>query len=176
MLYTRMDLVHHKNRQKVKYIILMRHAKSDWSDTSLSDHNRTLNTRGNKDAPKMAERIKAYDILPELMLVSDAARTRETWQHIAEPLGNVQTKFDEDLYLASPRTIIQKLKDVNNLIDTVLLLAHNPGITDVFHDLAGIRIDNVPTAGVGCIRLHTDKFSEIETCKKELVYFTYPKA
>jgi phosphohistidine phosphatase len=110
------------------------------------------------------------------MLVSDATRTRETWQHIAEPLGTIQTKFDRDLYMASPRTIIEKLKEVDNLIDTVLLMAHNPGITEVFHILANIDIDNVPTAGVGCIQLYTDKFSEIENCKKDLVYFTYPKA
>lgn len=159
----------------MKYIILMRHAKSDWNDPSLTDHQRTLNKRGNTDAPLMAQRIKSYGILPELMLVSDATRTRETWQHIAEPLSNVQTQFDADLYLASPSTIIQKLKKLDNMIDNVLLLAHNPGITDVFYDLAGIRIDNVPTAGVGCIKLHTDQFSEIETCEKELVYFTYPK-
>lgn len=159
----------------MKYIILMRHAKSDWNDLSLTDHQRSLNKRGNTDAPLMAQRIKSYGILPELMLVSDATRTRETWQHIAEPLGNAQTQFDADLYLASTSTIIQKLKKLDNMIDNVLLLAHNPGITDVFYDLAGIRIDNVPTAGVGCIKLHTDQFSEIETCEKELIYFTYPK-
>jgi phosphohistidine phosphatase len=159
----------------MKHIILMRHAKSDWSNGELTDHQRTLNTRGNLDAPLMATRIKGYGKLPELMLVSDATRTRETWQHITKPLGNVQTKFDRALYMASPYTIIEKLKEVDNLIDTVLLIAHNPGITEVFHILANIDIDNVPTAGVGCIQLHTDKFSEIENCKKNLVYFTYPK-
>jgi phosphohistidine phosphatase len=154
----------------------MRHAKSDWSDRELTDHQRILNARGNRDAPLMAKRIKEFGVLPDLMLVSDATRTRETWQHIAEPLGTIQTKFDRDLYMASPRTIIEKLKEVDNLIDTVLLMAHNPGITEVFHILANIDIDNVPTAGVGCIQLYTDKFSEIENCKKDLVYFTYPKA
>ncbi len=160
----------------MKHIIFMRHAKSDWSDVNLTDHQRTLNSRGNRDAPKMAEQIKAYGILPDLMLVSDATRTRETWQHLIPILGSVQTKFDADLYLAPPRTIIEKLKEVDHLIDTVLLLAHNPGITDVFYELAGIRIDNVPTAGVGCISLQTDQFRNIESCEKELVYFSYPKS
>ena len=160
----------------MKQIILMRHAKSDWSDKELTDHQRILNARGNRDAPLMAKRIKEFGVLPDLMLVSDATRTRETWQHIAELLGTIQTKFDRDLYMASPSTIIEKLKEVDNLIDTVLLMAHNPGITEVFNVLANIYIDNVPTAGVGCIQLYTDKFSEIENCKKDLVYFTYPKA
>ena len=160
----------------MKQIILMRHAKSDWSDKELTAHQRILNARGNRDAPLMAKRIKEFGVLPDLMLVSDATRTRETWQHIAELLGTIQTKFDRDLYMASPSTIIEKLKEVDNLIDTVLLMAHNPGITEVFNVLANIYIDNVPTAGVGCIQLYTDKFSEIENCKKDLVYFTYPKA
>jgi len=160
----------------MKRILLMRHAKSDWDNTELTDHQRTLNKRGKRDAPIMASRIKEYNIIPEIMLVSDAARTRETWELINETLDVSQTKFDSELYLASSSTIIEKLKEVDDIIDTVLLLAHNPGITSVFYDLAGVRIDNVPTAGVGCIQFNTDRFSEIENCEKELIYFTYPKA
>ncbi len=159
----------------MKHLLLMRHAKSDWENTQLTDHERPLNERGQRDALLMAQKIKAYGVLPDLMLVSDAQRTRETWLIINEHLGSPQTKFDKQFYMASPATIIRKLKMIDNLVDTVLLLAHNPGITEVFYDLANISIDNVPTAGVGCLRLHTDKFFEIEKCKKDLVYFSYPK-
>lgn len=160
----------------MKHILLMRHAKSDWSDSTLTDHQRVLNKRGKRDAPVMARRISEQNILPDMMLVSDAARTRETWELVTQQLRNIPTKFDPDLYLASPDTIIQKLKEVDNMIDNVLVLGHNPGITEAFYQLGNIRIDNVPTAGIGCIRLDTDKFGDIEVCKKELVYFTYPKA
>lgn len=159
----------------MKHLLLMRHAKSDWSNTQITDHERPLNKRGQRDALLMAQNIKARGILPDLMLVSDAQRTRETWQIISVHLGNPQTKFDNTFYMASPTTIIRQLKMVDNLVDTVLLLAHNPGITEVFYDLANIHIDNVPTAGVGCLKLYTDKFGEIENCTKDLVYFSYPK-
>jgi phosphohistidine phosphatase len=159
----------------MKHIILMRHAKSDSSDRTLTDHQRNLTLRGNHDARVMAERLKEYGILPDLMLVSDAIRARDTWQIIFNLLGKSQTKFDTYLYMASPRTIIKKLKEVDNLIETVLVLAHNPGITEVFQTLANVQIDYVPSGGVVCIQLHTDKFSEIDNCTKDLIYFTYPK-
>jgi phosphohistidine phosphatase len=153
----------------------MRHAKSDWATKGLSDHERPLNKRGKLDAPKIAAEIKKNAIIPELMLVSDARRTQETWNLISPFFREAQTKFDSELYLASPEVIQVKLEEVSHLIDTVLLLAHNPGITEAFYNLVNVTIDNVPTAGVGCIRLHTDDFKNIMTCEKELVYFTYPK-
>jgi len=159
----------------MKRVILMRHAKSNWDNPTLTDHQRVLNPRGRRDAPQMADRIVNHGIIPELILVSDATRTQETWQLVSPALGNAQTKFDKELYLASSSTIISKLMKLDNLIDTVMLLAHNPGITEVFYDLAGVSIDNVPTAGVGCIQFNCDKFSELLDCKKELIYFDYPK-
>jgi phosphohistidine phosphatase len=153
----------------------MRHAKSDWNSSDLTDHQRPLNKRGIRDAPLMAEEIKRKGILPELMLVSDAKRTQETWGLISPSFVGVKTKFDPDLYLAPPEVIVSKLEELSHLVDTVLLLAHNPGISEAFYTLAGITIDNVPTAGVGCIRCYTDNFKKITTCKKELIYFTYPK-
>ncbi|HAY87868.1 MAG TPA: phosphohistidine phosphatase [Bacteroidetes bacterium] len=159
----------------MKHILLMRHAKSDWNSESLNDHERPLNKRGIQDAPKIATEIIKRGIIPELMLVSDAKRTQETWNLISPFFAGVQTKFDAELYLASPKIIQTKLEEVHHLVDTVLLLAHNPGITEAFYSLANVQIDNVPTAGVGCIRLYTDDFKTLKTCKKELVYFTYPK-
>jgi phosphohistidine phosphatase len=159
----------------MKKVILMRHAKSDWADASQTDHQRGLNNRGKRDAPFMAQRIIDNGIIPDLMLVSDAQRTRDTWELIKDKFPNCKTIYSNDLYLASPQTITKHIKKTDNLIDTVLVLAHNPGITEAFYSLANVEIDNVPTAGVGCISFMTDDFKKIEECKTKLDYFTYPK-
>ncbi len=153
----------------------MRHAKSDWSNAGQTDHQRTLNARGRKDTPQIAQKIKDYGILPELILVSDAERTRETWQILSEILPSTPTRFTNDLYLASAQQIIKTIEELDPLIDTVLILAHNPGITDVFYSLAGVQIDNVPTAGVGCIQFDTDNFRNVLESTPKLEYFYYPK-
>jgi phosphohistidine phosphatase len=145
----------------MKHVILMRHAKSDWKLAGLTDHQRPLNKRGVHDAPLMGASIKKRGIIPELVLVSDAKRTQETWSLLSPLFEGAQTKFDAELYLASSEIILTKLQEVNHLIDTVLLLAN-------------INTSDIPTSGVCCIRLHTDDFKNTLKCKKELVYFTYP--
>ncbi|HAV26276.1 MAG TPA: hypothetical protein DCX01_08860, partial [Bacteroidetes bacterium] len=103
----------------MKRVILMRHAKSDWSNAGQTDHQRTLNDRGRKDTPQIVQKIKDYGILPELILVSDAERTRETWQILSEILPAAPTRFTHDLYLASAQQIIKIIEDIDPLIDTV---------------------------------------------------------
>ncbi|PCJ67726.1 MAG: hypothetical protein COA58_00905 [Bacteroidetes bacterium] len=159
----------------MKRVILMRHAKSSWTDPSQTDHQRVLNNRGKRDTPIVAAKILAHGILPELIYVSDAQRTQETWELLSKQLPKIQTIFSTSLYLASSDSLIETIKQTDNLIDTVMLIAHNPGITEAFYSLGGVNIDNVPTCGVGCLTFHTDKFENITDCKKELEYFYYPK-
>jgi phosphohistidine phosphatase len=159
----------------MKKIILMRHAKSSWANFGQNDHERPLNARGKNDAPRMAQQIVEKGHVPELLLVSDSMRTRETRELIAPYFQNAQTQFIRKLYLASATEIVEELKSINNLVDTVLVLAHNPGITDAFYELAGTIIDNVPTSGAGLISFDVDDFQQIEKRKGHLEYFIYPK-
>lgn len=159
----------------MKKLIIMRHAKSDWSNRNQTDHQRTLNTRGKKDAPAMAQELVKRNTIPQLALVSDAMRTRETWALMQEYLPHTEVKFLRDLYLAEPSEITHQIEQVGSSAETVLVLAHNPGITDVYYHLGKIRIDNVPTAGVGCFACDINSFSELSTQLHSLEYFIYPK-
>jgi phosphohistidine phosphatase len=159
----------------MKRVLLMRHAKSSWDNHLHSDHERPLNERGKLDAPNMAKYIVEKGFLPELMLVSDSVRTRETRELIMPFLPAIPTQFSPPLYMASVHTIIDHIKNTDNLLDTVLVLAHNPGITEAFYELAHVRIDNVPTAGVGCITFDVDSFKNIAPHNARLEYFIYPK-
>ncbi|MCA0939210.1 histidine phosphatase family protein [Salipiger pacificus] len=109
----------------MKRLILMRHAKSDWS-VGMPDHARPLNARGRKSAKALGDWLRAQDILPDQVLCSSAARTRETLDLLN--LGEVMTRFEDRLYLAAPATLLKGLQGASS--ETVLILAHNPGIGD----------------------------------------------
>lgn len=159
----------------MKHILIMRHAKSRWSENDVSDHQRPLNPRGKRDAPVMAQRLLNHGVLPDIILSSDANRTRQTSALILEVLGKVNISFEEELYLSSPSTMISLLSALENDVEVAMLIAHNPGITEVFESLADVKIDNVPTSGLGCIRFDIENWKDLADTKGELVYFDYPK-
>lgn len=137
-------VVHRRNSILKHHLLLMRHAKSDWSGPSVSDHDRPLNARGRRDSPAMARWILDQGLRPDLILCSSATRTRETamllnghWPRAAE------VSIQPDLYLSSPETILGIIRSECVLAEpgkscgTVLVLAHNPGISGAVSRLLG---------------------------------------
>ncbi|MFW2545238.1 SixA phosphatase family protein [Primorskyibacter sp. 2E107] len=107
----------------MKRLILMRHAKSDWS-FDLEDHARPLNARGQRAAHALGIWLRAHGYLPDRVLCSDSARTRET---LSLSGVDAPVNYLSALYNAAPATILDLLFDTTKG-DTVLILAHNPGI------------------------------------------------
>ncbi|WP_353473220.1 histidine phosphatase family protein [Salipiger sp. H15] len=107
----------------MKRLILMRHAKSDWS-VGMPDHARPLNPRGRKSARALGDWLRAEQIVPDQVLCSSAARTRETLDLLG--LGELPTRFEDRLYLAGPKILLKSLQEASGA--TVLMLGHNPGI------------------------------------------------
>lgn len=131
-------------------LTLMRHAKSDWNHESKSDHERPLNARGQRDAPEMARRLKSLDALPQLILCSTAVRTRETADYLLKVFDTpgIGIQYSEDLYLASPDTLLEALKDIPDTVNHVMIIAHNPGIEYLSATLSGMPADIMPTAAI----------------------------
>ncbi len=115
----------------MKTLILMRHAKSGWDGPNLSDHDRTLAPRGQRDAPLMGAWLKARGYLADVALVSDAHRTRETWALLDLP---TPVSFHADLYLADPDQMMALI--IKASADKVMVLGHNPGLGDLSTALA----------------------------------------
>ncbi|WP_459677062.1 SixA phosphatase family protein [Acidisoma sp. 7E03] len=120
----------------MRHLLLLRHAKSSWHDPSLADHDRPLDAEGQADAAAMRGAILSLGLAPDLVLVSSARRTRETLEHLQPLPGAPQTEVTGDLYLASPRQILEQLAELPGETGRVLVIAHNPGL----HDLAMILL------------------------------------
>jgi len=116
----------------MKQLLLLRHAKSDWSDDDLDDHARPLNARGRAAAARMGRYMKEAGLAPQLILCSTAARTCETLDLLQDQLAcTPDVIHDRALYLAMPEQMLETafahIDQQADDPDCVLLIAHNPG-------------------------------------------------
>ncbi len=161
----------------MKTLMLIRHAKSDWSDLQASDVERQLNRRGLADAPMMAEHAFARGLIPDAFMASSACRAMQTARLMAAQLSFPAEQIDwrDELYLASPAILLDAIIHTPEQVDTLALLAHNPGITDLANRLCpAADIDNVPTAGIVTLKFPINSWQQT-AANGELVDFDFPK-
>jgi phosphohistidine phosphatase len=121
----------------MRQLLLLRHAKSSWEDPKLTDHDRPLDPEGQSAAASVRGAIERLGLKPQLVLVSSARRTRQTLE-LLEPLpGTPRILRTSDLYLASPRQILDQLANVPPETASILVIAHNPGLHDLAMMLTG---------------------------------------
>ena len=161
-----------------KTLILIRHAKSSWDDSSLSDFDRPLNERGKKDAPAMAGRLIARYVKIDVFISSPAKRAGRTASIFASEykMKKDDIIFKTELYGAGEREFFDVISKIDDKYSNAAIFSHNPGLTDFANLLTGTRIDNIPTCGVFAVRSDTKKWSDFKEAKKEFWFFDYPKA
>ena len=121
----------------MKTLLLLRHAKSDWSHRELADHDRPLAPRGRRAAPAMGRFMARAGLQPEMVLCSSALRTRETWSLLAPELhAEPPVAYDRELYLASPVDILTVLGRASPSLSSILVIGHNPGMEELALALA----------------------------------------
>jgi phosphohistidine phosphatase len=120
----------------MKTVYILRHAKSDQSDGSISDHDRPLNARGREAAPRMGAYLKAQGYKPDLILCSTARRTAETCELVRPSLGDITVSFEEGLYLAEARSILERLRRLEDALGSAMVIGHNPGLEELALDLS----------------------------------------
>jgi phosphohistidine phosphatase len=124
-----------KAAMPIKKLTLMRHAKAVAALFGMDDHARALNSRGRAATAEIG--IETADARPDLVLCSDAARTRETWEALSESWPTVPAVLMEaGLYLATPEALLHRLRQVAPAIGHVWLIGHNPGVHDLANALA----------------------------------------
>jgi phosphohistidine phosphatase len=126
----------------MRLLYLMRHAKSDWHSAAGSDFDRPLNQRGARDAARMGQWLNKNNIAPSLILSSPAERAKQTAAAVTEAMGLAagRIQFNKDLYLADRATLLHILHAVAEQTESVLLVAHNPGLDELVEWLAPERL------------------------------------
>jgi phosphohistidine phosphatase len=145
----------------VKTLLILRHAKSSWKQPELLDHDRPLNKRGKKDAPRMGRLIRQLQLVPDLILSSTAVRARSTALAVAEACENsAELRLLRDLYLAEPDDCAQVLATLDERYRSVMVVGHNPGLEDLVEALTGLH-EILPTAALARVALPIDGWSEL---------------
>jgi phosphohistidine phosphatase len=159
----------------MKNLILLRHAKSSWKDDTLDDFDRPLSNRGKQDSPKMAQRLCERGIQVDLIISSSARRTTDTANIFADILNyNLEIIFDRRLYVASAGHILSVINHLDNKYENVLLVCHNPGITNLVNYLSDSFIENIPTTGI--VGLLSDRnWKEVNEKSCSCLFYDYPK-
>jgi phosphohistidine phosphatase len=161
----------------LKTLILIRHAKSSWKDSSLPDELRPLKKRGKRDAPEMGRRLAEREIEVDRLISSPAARALATAEFIAEEIGFPwdEILIDEDLYLASPYEILSIIHELDDHVDRVMLFGHNPEFTEFVNVIVPGLTDNMPTCGVVEFGFDIDTWTDIGEVDPVFNDFDYPK-
>ncbi|MEZ5534531.1 MAG: histidine phosphatase family protein [Thiolinea sp.] len=159
----------------MKKLILVRHAKSDWGDASLPDHNRPLNSRGLKAAPVMGQRLLEKQLIPDLIVSSTAYRAEATAKLIATELKCLdKIVTDTNIYEASVSTLLELIRNLDDAHEMIMLVGHNPGFTMLLNELQDQQfIANMPTCAVAVVAFDVDSWADART--GILLDYDYPK-
>ena len=146
----------------MKTLLILRHAKSSWNDPTVDDHERTLNARGQKDAPRMGDLLRELRLVPDVIISSDAVRAQLTTEAVAEAIGFTgEIRLDRQLYLAGPADIIAVLGTVEtSAARTVMIVGHNPGLEQLVELLTG-EPNDLPTAALAQIALPIRRWRDL---------------
>lgn len=162
----------------MKKLYLIRHAKSSWAQTDLTDFDRPLNDRGKKDAPVMADRLIKTRPDIDALISSPALRAKSTAVLFSKELNIKEKKiiYVNELYHAGIHNFLSVIERANDDHKAIALFSHNPGITDFANTLVSqFQIDNIPTCGIFAIEADVKKWKDFAKSDKNFLFFDYPK-
>ena len=162
----------------MKSLHLLRHAKSSWDNPGLSDRERPLNKRGQRDAPRMG-RALAERLAPMSIAVSPARRAQLTLDGLCSgwsALADVRHYTEEDLYTFSDHDLFDWVASRDDRHRALFLIGHNPALTDLVNSLTGrYCLDNLPTAGYAEVSLQIDHWRDLASGCGSLAFTLFPK-
>lgn len=163
---------------RVKTLLVIRHAKSSWDIGTLTDFERPLNDRGKKDAPLMAAKLNDRNINVDVFVSSPAKRAKKTAELFCttchKPIESIQ--LISKLYHAGEAVFFEVVSALDNSANTVAIFSHNPGITEFVNLLTDkMPIDNMPTCSIFAVKVFTNNWGDFRKASKEFLFFDYPK-
>jgi phosphohistidine phosphatase len=161
----------------MKYLTIVRHAKSSRDNPEWDDLERPLNDRGKKAIQKMGKFLKKKSLHPDLLISSPAQRAKETAIGIGKlldyPLENME--INKEIYFGNIQEIIGVISNINNNFNDVFLFGHEPLLSSMIHRLTGEIVEKFPTCSIYRIVWDIKKWSLISSQKGKCEFFVYPK-
>ena len=161
----------------MKYIALIRHAKSSRKDVALQDLDRPLNHRGELNAPIMGGRLNDQQVVWSRVFCSPALRARQTATFLAPAVGLSDKDIEvvPSLYTFNYEELLYWLSTLERHEDGLLVVCHNPAITDLVNFLALSDLEKIPTCGVALLKINVLNWGRIGAGMGEMTYYDYPK-
>jgi phosphohistidine phosphatase len=161
----------------MKTLYLLRHAKSSWNFDELSDQERPLNDRGRSDAPHMGQALLKRDIRLDLVVSSPAVRALSTAVLVARELSYPHNKIvvEPGIYGADVDELVAIIQALPDTAESVMLVGHNPTITETANALSPSSLNEMPTAAVVCLRFDCEQWAEVSRQNAEFYFYDYPR-
>ncbi|WIO75274.1 histidine phosphatase family protein [Porticoccaceae bacterium LTM1] len=161
----------------MKELLLIRHAKSSWKDESLPDIERPLNKRGFANAPMMGERLRESGVEIDRFYASPALRSRTTAEMIVEQLDDRRLTIEviSSLYTFNYEELLCWVRSLDDSLQRVAMVCHNPAVTDLTNFLALTHIGNIPTCGIVTLGMKVNSWRDAGAGMAVLEEYDYPK-
>ena len=161
----------------MRLLHLLRHAKSDWDDPALADHERPLAPRGLKASKLIAAHVQATGIAPQLVLCSTALRARQTFAALVPVLGgDVEIRLEDALYGAGRDEVLARVREVDDSVSSTLVIGHNPTLHELALFLSGDAkaLERFPTGALASLAFSTG-WTTLDEGGAELDGFVVPR-
>lgn len=161
----------------MKTLLLVRHAKSSWSDADISDINRPLKRSGVKDAIEVSKKLKTLKCSPDILITSPAVRAITTALIFARTLKYQYNRIviNEMVYDFSKDALLPLLRNIDDKYNVIMLVGHDPAFTNLLNDLTGKILDKIPTSSVAKISFSVKHWNKIIHKSGKLVFIKSPK-
>ena len=160
----------------MKQLLIARHAKSSWDDFSIEEHERPILEKGKQKSKKVAAALKQKIIQPDLIISSTAKRAKETAIILSEELGYPieDIRYENRIYHADADDIFDELFGLDDSIASVMVVGHNPTLTDLVNHFSKSMIDNLPTSAVAAVTFKATQWKKISSSKFKLEFLLRP--
>jgi phosphohistidine phosphatase len=161
----------------MKTLYVVRHAKSSWEFPALPDLDRPLLEKGKKRTKRVIDFLLKHHVRIDLIISSSALRARETADYLARGIGfdPESIKLDPSLYHADSELLFDQFLDLNDDITSLMLVGHNPTLTNFVNNWLNPPIDWLPTSGVVCFEFDALRWEDIRTATARVKFVAFPK-
>jgi phosphohistidine phosphatase len=144
-----------------KTLLLMRHGKSSWKDKKIPDRERPLKKRGKAASAEIGKILRENELIPQAILSSPALRASETAEIVVKESGFPgKVTFIDSFYMAEPDVYIDYLKGLDDSLERVMIVSHNPGL-EAFMQLLDGRLEALPTGSMVYLCLNINHWSDL---------------